>query len=435
MNQVPVPHDLGLQLPLPAGLLKILLVFLFLIHILFVNFMVGGVTLSFIFELIGLKNKKYDALAREISGTVTVNKSLAVVLGVAPLLVINLAYTTYFYTATSLTGIAWLMVMPAVIFAFLLTYIHKYSWDKLENNKFLHLALAFMGLALFWVIPLIFLSNVNLMLFPARWTDTHGFIPAVLLQNVIPRYLHFMLATIAVTSLFAVGWFGRKKYDLNRHLSGFTREEVKYKFYLIAFIATLMQFIIGPLLLFTLPVHGISLKVYGFILLGVLAAVLFMFLVWYEIRHKTKLIGRHFWTVIILLTGTVISMAFGRHYYRERAIEPHRELVDEKTQELYWKSEAARTRLRMGISKEPAKPAGQAGFEKNCAVCHAKATELVGPSLEEIYELYEDYPEGIVEWSIEPEVKRGGAVMPAFGHLGEDELLEISKYMLEVVKE
>ncbi|MBN2411759.1 cytochrome c [candidate division KSB1 bacterium] len=435
MNQVPVPHDLELQLPLPEGLLKILLVLLFLIHILFVNFMVGGVTLSFIFEIIGLKNKKYDALAREISGTVTVNKSLAIVLGVAPLLAINLAYTTYFYSATSLTGIAWMMVIPAVTIAFLLTYIHKYTWDKLENNKFLHLTFAFMGLILFWTIPLIFLSNVNLMLFPSRWTEVHGFIPAVLLQNVIPRYLHFMLATIAVSSLFAVGWFGRKKFDVNKHLPGFSREEIKYNFYLIAFIATLMQFIAGPLLLFTLPVYGISITVYGFILLGVLAAVLFMFLVWYEIRDNKKTIGRFFWTVILLLTGTVISMAFGRHYYRERAIEPHRQLVETKTQELYWKSEAARTRLRMGISKEPAKSAGQAGFEKNCAVCHAKETVLVGPSLNEIFELYEDYPEGIVEWSKAPEVKRGGPVMPSFAHLGDEELLEIGKYMLKAAAE
>ena len=89
----------------------------------------------------------------------------------------------------------------------------------------------------------------------------------------------------------------------------------------------------------------------------------------------------------------------------------------------------------MGISKEPAKSPGETGFEKNCSVCHAKATEIVGPSLEEIYELYEDYPEGIVEWSKAPEVKRGGAVMPSFAHLGDDELLEISKYMLKAATE
>ncbi len=435
MNQVPVPHDLELQLPLPEGLLKVLLVFLFLLHILFVNFMVGGVTLSFIFEIIGLKNKKYDSLAREISSTVTVNKSLAIVLGVAPLLAINLAYTTYFYAANVLTGIAWLMVIPAVTIAFLLTYIHKYTWDKLKNNKILHLTFAFMGLALFWTIPLIFLSNVNLMLFPSRWTDVHGFISAVLLQNVFPRYLHFMLATVAIFSLFAAGWFGREKYDINKHLPGFSRQDVKHKFYLFAFIATLMQFIVGPLLLFTLPVYGISIKLYGFILLGALAAALFMFLLWNEIRDNKKTIGRYFLTVILLLTGTVICMAFGRHYYRERAIAPHRQLVEAKTQDLYWKSEAARSRLRMGISKEPAKSAGQAGFEKNCAVCHAKETVLVGPSLKEIFELYEDYPEGIVEWSKAPEVKRGGAVMPSFAHLGDEELLEIGKYMLKAAAE
>jgi len=47
---------------------------------------------------------RYDALAQRIGATITVNKSLAVVLGVGPLLCINLLYTLYFYSANALTG-------------------------------------------------------------------------------------------------------------------------------------------------------------------------------------------------------------------------------------------------------------------------------------------------------------------------------------------
>lgn len=435
MNDFPVPHDLALQLPMAAGLLKLLLVLVFLVHILFVNFMVGGMTLTLIFELIGLSRKRYDALAHEISKTVTINKSLAVVLGVAPLLIINLVYTTYFYAATSLTGYAWLAVIPLVTVAFLLTYLHKYTWEQWGGRfKALHLTVAGASVALFWFIPLIFLSNVNLMLFPTRWPEVHGFVSALLLPNVLLRYLHFMLATVAVSALFAVGYFGRKKYPLNEILPGFERSELLNTFYMIAFIVTLMQLIAGPLNLFTLPVHGISLKVYIWFTIGLSSALLLLWYIWNELKKNESVIGLNYGIVILLLTTTVIAMAFGRHTYRERAIAPHRQLTAERSEEFYWKSEAARARERMGITKVSYGSAGERDFKKNCSVCHAVDYTLIGPSLKEVAETYKDNAEGIVTWAKAPGVKRGGPVMPAFAHLEEKTLRGIAEYMLVSVQ-
>ncbi len=118
--QVPAPRDLELPLPLPGSDLKILLVLVFLAHILFVNLMVGGSLLAVIFEIIGLSQPKYDSLGKSISRTITVNKSLAVVLGVGPLLCISLVYTIHFYSANALTGYGWIAVIPLVTLAFLL---------------------------------------------------------------------------------------------------------------------------------------------------------------------------------------------------------------------------------------------------------------------------------------------------------------------------
>jgi hypothetical protein len=49
------------------------------------------------------------------------------------------------------------------------------------------------------LVPLVFLTNVNLMLFPERWGGVRGFWSAALLPNVVPRYLHFVCATLAAT--------------------------------------------------------------------------------------------------------------------------------------------------------------------------------------------------------------------------------------------
>jgi len=433
MNQMPVPHDLGLQLPLGEGILKLLLVFLFLLHILFVNFMVGGSVLSLIFELVGLKKKKYDALAFEISKTITVNKSLAVVLGVGPLLVINLAYTAYFYSANSLTGFAWMMIIPLVIVSFLLTYLQKYTWHVWTDRlKPLHIAVSTGGMILFLFIPLIFLSNVNLMLFPDRWAEVRGFLSAMFLPNVLPRYFHFILATVAVSALFAVLWFSRKKYDFTASLPDCSRAEIKRSFFLIAFICTISQLFIGPLVLFTLPVHGLSLKLYLLITLALISAITFLYLMWGQIKKLQQESNSIAWIIILLLTTTVVIMAIGRHSYRERAISPHRIAMAEKTNDFYWKSQAAQARKRMGITKTTFSSGGEKEFETNCAACHAKEAILIGPSLVEINQLYEENIDKFVLWTKEPLVKRGGVEMPSFKHLGDEKLQSIAKYVLSI---
>ncbi|MBN1211491.1 MAG: cytochrome C, partial [candidate division Zixibacteria bacterium] len=281
----PIPRDIGLPLPLNEAGLKIILVILFLVHILFVNLMVGGSLLSVIFEIIGLSHKKYDALGKKITETITVNKSLAVVLGVGPLLCINLAYTVHFYSANALTGYVWLSIIPLVSLAFLLAYLHKYTWPLwIDKNKTFHIIVGALAAFLFLCIPLIFLTNINLMLFPEKWPEVGGFFSSLRIGNVFPRYFHFLTATTALTGLFLAGWFGRKSYPVENNLPEFTRPELRKLFFKVAFFATIAQLAFGPLLLFTLPYRGISTALIIIILCGVALAIAVLFYLYRIIR-------------------------------------------------------------------------------------------------------------------------------------------------------
>lgn len=256
--QVPVPHDLPLPLPLPHGVLVVLLVLSFLAHILFINLMVGGSILTLWSEIKGLKDKDYDVFAQELATTITVNKSIAVVLGVAPLLSINTLYTVYFYSANALTGLFWIAIIPLTTIAFLLTYAHKYSWNILSGNKALHISMMAISVAIFLFIPFIFLTNINLMLFPEKWNTIEGFLDALLLPNVFPRYLHFIFASLAITGLFVFWYFGRKKYAFEEYFVTLTRYEIRKKAYSLTLTASVIQFLIGPVVLLTLPTKGMS---------------------------------------------------------------------------------------------------------------------------------------------------------------------------------
>jgi len=320
----PFLRDLPLPLPLPAAALAAILVLAFLAHILFVNLLLGGALLTLWAELRGRREARYLGLARAVAATITVNKSLAVVLGVAPLLAINTLYPVFFYPATVLTGRMWISLVPILIAAFLLLYLHKYRWDRLSRRPALRLGVLGLAVTLLLLVPLVFLTNVNLMLFLERWGGVRGFWSAALLPNVLPRYLHFVCATLAATGLFLVGWMRRAAYPAAERVPGFTRPELLRLGYRLALAASLAQLALGPLNFFTLPWHGVTWELAGIFTAGLAFALAAVHLMGRELRGPDTDVGRRFWTVVALLSITVLFMGWGRHTYRENALAPHR---------------------------------------------------------------------------------------------------------------
>ena len=434
--QTPVPRDLQLPLPLNSWELEVALVALFLLHIVFVNLMVGGSILSVFFEILGLTWPKYDALAKRIAYTITVNKSLAVVLGVGPLLCISLLYTMQFYAANALTGHAWIAVVPLVSLAFLLAYLHKYTWDKWTGPfKNYHIAIGASATFLFLCIPFIFLANINLMLFPAKWVEINGFFSSLEVGNVFPRFFHFLSASLAFTGLFLAGWFGRKSFPIDTLLPEFTRAELRRLFYRFAFFLTIAQLAFGPLLFVTLPSGGLTLNLLLVITGGILAAVFVLTLLWREIRSEDSVIGRYYALIWVVFGCVVAFMGTGRHLYREACVEPHRQAIAERTESFLSVQESVQMRLAAGLGAGEALESGPTGKSvfRNCAACHAVDKVLAAPSLREVYSIYKGNPDGIVTWARNPGKKRPEfAPMPAFAHLGDEQLHLVADYILQI---
>ncbi|WP_027473147.1 c-type cytochrome [Saccharicrinis fermentans] len=427
-----VPKDIPLPLPLPEEVLIVLLVASFLLHILFVNLMVGGSILTLWYEIRGLKDKKYDALAYQIAQTITVNKSLAVVLGVAPLLSINVLYTIYFYSANALTGKYWIMLVPLVAFVFLLLYAHKYSWKTLEHNKPLHISILAVAVACFLFIPFVFLANINLMLFPEKWGEVHGFLSTLALPNVLPRYFHFLVASLAVTGLFLFYFISRKSYEFKENLGAFTRYDLQKKFYSLAFGTTTSQFLFGSLVFLTLPSKGIDWNLFWIISGGVGFAIPAMILMWQEITGPKEKIGRHFVKVVSLLTITIVFMGTGRHTYRANALEPHQKMMAERTARHGEMVRQATLEAQSGMGVQSDLPPGEALFKQYCTVCHRITERLVGPPVTEMIEVYADDFNGFKQWVRKPGRKRMDyPAMTGFPQLTDEELKDLGNYIFE----
>ena len=431
MHPPPIPRDIPLPLPASQGFLEALLIIAFIAHILFVNLMVGGSILVLGFEIRGLRNRDFDKLARALATTVTVNKSLAVVLGVAPLLLINVLYTIHFYTANALTGIAWILLIPAIAATFLLLYLHKYTWERLASLKAVHIAIMAIAVALFLVIPLVFLVNVTLMMFPDRWTSIHGFLSALTLPSIFPRYFHFLCASLILTSLFGVWYFGRAQFPAEETFETLTRPALRRIFYSVAFSVSLAQFIVGPLVLFTLPAQGFQSSVVFTILLGAGVAIPAVWMMWKELAVPEPH-GKRLPFIIGYLSITVLCMASGRHMYRMVTLAEHRAEMQTATRQWVDDSAQAAYDLRMGRERAAAGVSdGQHLFQNTCGACHGVYRRIVGPPLTEIAQIYAGNPDGIVTWARAPGKKRPDAPqMPPFASMGDERLRQIAEYML-----
>ncbi|MDB5096675.1 MAG: cytochrome [Cyanobacteria bacterium RYN_339] len=303
-----------LPMPIPLAAAKVALVVAFLLHIVFVNLMIGGTLIALAAHWRGRREPELLVFAKQLLDTVTVHKSLAVVLGIGPLLLISVAYTVPFYTSSTLIAPAWLSVLWLVTLAFLLLYGYKFGWDswRLTRPRF-HAGLGLAAAACLLVIPLIYLTNTNLMLDPAAWARRPGFFEAMLgVGNVLPRYLHFMLASLAVTGFWVALWWRRPKAGLSEE----ARVAVVRLGTLWALVPTALQFVAGPLVLFTLPTGAITPLMLGLLALGVVAGTLAIFQMIDSLRGSDRMPR-----AAALLIITICCMGSARHLIREALLD------------------------------------------------------------------------------------------------------------------
>lgn len=337
-----IPRDLELVIPGHIGFFEVLIVVSFLIHILFVNITVGSSILAVFKELQGIvkKNRIADALAEQMATHTSIMKSIAVVMGIAPLLLISVIYTQYFYASTNLIGKAWLSLIVLLIISFLLLYLYKFSWERLAtgSKKWLHLFIGAAGSLVLLCVPLIFIVNVVSMLYPEMWAGANGFFHSLFYYPQIwPRYFHFILATFAVTGIYLYFWNGllQRKQLKNSVVSGEEEQfalhkevyrQGKHLGVLTTIWTTVLQFGAGFLLLFSFEKDIMLLYMGGDALLtGLLVASLLLtvlLLISLFMLMKTD-IRKYFVLTLITFVLVLGVMGWMRHELRENHLKQY----------------------------------------------------------------------------------------------------------------
>lgn len=233
-----------MALPAPSGFLKLLLLLTFFVHLVLVNILLGSVILSVI--------DRWGSASDGKKGMAFLPKvlALAVNFGVAPFLFLQVVYGNFLYPSIVLMAVWWMAVALFAMLAYYGLYVSDGAVRPSRRAPVLFLS------ALLLLMTAFLLSNAStLMLRPDLWfrwfSEPHGHLLNVTDPTLFPRYLHILLASLAVgglTMAWRAQWSRRDPETDAGEAERRFRRGLGWFFYV-----SLAQIPVGLLFLFTLP--------------------------------------------------------------------------------------------------------------------------------------------------------------------------------------
>jgi hypothetical protein len=174
---------------------EVLLIFTFFIHMILMNFILGGSLLT-VWDLIRGKMEK------KASGSIPTLIALTVNFGIPPLLFVQVLYGHLFYSSSVMLAVPWILVIPVLILAYYCAYLFVKKSDRAPGWSKLFLVVTSLFLL---YIAFVLVNNNTLAIRPELWgiyfENPGGWNLNLSEPTLWPRYLHFILAALGIGAL------------------------------------------------------------------------------------------------------------------------------------------------------------------------------------------------------------------------------------------
>ena len=208
----------------PAGLpfypivFQALLVFTFALHITMINLVAGAIFVAI--TEIGKRSEFGIRLAKAMGRVITVGFSVAIVLGVAPLLFVQVIYDPYWYTATTMSAF-WAMLFLALVTAAFYAGYGFYLGNKDSAPATGRDGMAWLAALMVIAAGLIIHMLSMEQLLSGHWKEwvvsegTVSFAGGEFHGVSFGRFAHFILSSGAVIGVFMMlyAWYFRDRAD------------------------------------------------------------------------------------------------------------------------------------------------------------------------------------------------------------------------------
>jgi mono/diheme cytochrome c family protein len=414
-------HDLLLPLPIPESLAKALLFSVFFIHLLFVLLMLGTAILAMAYFIEALWYNRLTELRwdKKILRMFMVHKSLAVVFGIGPLLLIQVAFSIPFFNAVVLFSPFWLLIIVFLIISFL-------SFDSLghriETHRYLHLLFGIIAMIFLLCVPGFFVAVLVAAENPDKWMDIlrtgFGFDWRISL-HWFTRYLHVLGASIVFAAAFHY-FFTAPRHDISHRPA------------LVKWVlgGLLLQIIIGFALYFSLLNKPDAVTVF-YMSIGIVLAIILIWLSALTFQPGKTL---NLLTVVPLLLFLLASMLLTRQQFQDRAFAGIMPEVSENTKQynrrllIYYEDALNHYKSQMNIIYDN----GATIYSQSCAFCHGSNANGRGPDAPQLKIPPEDISAIRANQSYLADILKNGVegtAMPGFDYYDEYQQVSILKYL------
>jgi len=193
-------------LPAPYWLIKVLLVVTFFLHILAMNLLMGGGVVALVCKWRTKDRAEGNRIFFDVVKKLPVLLPATVTLGIAPLLFVQVLYGQYFYTSSIVMAWPWFLVLVFLILAYYGFYYVSFQSAKPRGRAW---GTMLFSVILTLLIGFMYTNNLTLAESPLRWTEKYfandsGWHLNLSEPTLIPRYLHFMIAAVAMGGLLLV---------------------------------------------------------------------------------------------------------------------------------------------------------------------------------------------------------------------------------------
>jgi len=204
---IPIPD----AIPVHWGWFQVLLIVSLVLHLLFMNIMLGGSIIALLREFI--TDNDADHLNIQAAEKLPYAIAFTVSMGVALLLFMQVLYGHFIYTSSILMAVYWLSIILLLVVAYYAASEYGFQFKAMGRARII-----FIGtnvVLLLW-IGFVFTNNMVMLIQPETWS-AYLRNPFVALLNfrapmLIPRYLHFITASVAIAGLAqAVFWTLKKQ--------------------------------------------------------------------------------------------------------------------------------------------------------------------------------------------------------------------------------
>lgn len=388
-----LPFDIPLVIPtmgLPGWFFDALGVIVFVVHIAFIYTLIGASTASVLYNITGVfkKSKTDDLLAYKMTNPTTISENMGALWGVAPLLVISVLYTGFFYTAILKVSPHILHIIYGNIFAFLLSYAYKFSWHALHNHKGFHISIGLVAVLTFYTLPPVFMSMSNLYLQPETFATVQNIWDMMLTPLTGFRLLNFFLTAFSFTGIvmiyLGVKWVNAGGEDAEAGRLAIDQGKKWFMWSAPLNIAVL------PLVFFAFSPRISEAYIHTpFVFLPFLASAVLLIIFFFLLKRfgtaQMSLSDAN--KVVILMVLAITLMATARHGIRVVSFEEPLKLQATATKEYMTNVITEYKAYKEEMKKAPIvvlDPALSLADSKGCLACHSVENTLVGPSYKDV---------------------------------------------------